>query len=130
MPIVNGREWMSWLRTPEQGEALQDALDEDRRRRFTGQPSARVPVAGLFSSNEVCGVPTDAEVRGFMASLDELSRTWCQDIALESVDRVLAFNPSATIDQIAPRPLLVIALSGYEVLHPLQLDPNGLRSRR
>jgi len=121
VPIVNAREWMRWLRSPEQWEALLDRLDGDRRRRFEGQRSARIAIGGAFSSDEPCGMPCDAQVLQFMNERENVSHTRRRDIALESIEKILAFNPSATIGQIASRPVCLIANTGYEVLHPRTL---------
>jgi uncharacterized protein len=118
-PIVNGHAWMSWLRNPQQWEQLRDALDEDRRRRFAGEPSKRIPVCRDFLSNEICAMPTDAQGLGFLDELERTVPSWRPDITLESIERVIEFNPSATIHQISPRPLCIIMNGGYDVIHPL-----------
>jgi acetyl esterase/lipase len=120
VPIVDGREWMQFLRTPEQWERLLDELDADRRRRFRGEASTRIPIALPFSATEVCGMPADQQTAGLMSLLRGISNTWRQDIALESIDKILHFSPRAVIGQISPRPLCIIACAGYEVIHPLQ----------
>jgi dienelactone hydrolase len=119
VPIVNGKEWMEWLRTPEQWEHLLDELDADRRRRFAGEPSKRIPIALEFSSSAVSGMPTDAGTLSFMKLLDTMVKTWRPDIALESLERVIEFNPSAEIAKIGPRPLCIVANTGYEAIHPM-----------
>jgi uncharacterized protein len=118
VPIVDGLRWMRWLRTPEQWEVLLDAIDEDRARRHAGEPSARIPLARHFSSTEVNAMPTDAGVLKFMDLLDTMVKTWRPDIAMESMEKIIAFQPIATIDRISPRPLCIIMNTGYEALHP------------
>lgn len=118
VPIVHGRRWMQWLRTPEQWEALLDGLEEDRKRRFAGEASARIPVALEFTSKDICAMPADDQTRQYMDILEAETQSWRRDIALESVEKVIEFRPIDCIDQISPTPLCVIMNSGYEVLHP------------
>ena len=119
VPIVDARHWVEWLRTPDQWEHLCDALDEDRRRRFAGEPSRRIPIALEFSSSEICGMPTQPEVLFFMKQLETMVKTWRPDISLESLEKIIEFNPSAEIAQIGPRPLCIIANTGFEAIHPM-----------
>ncbi len=116
VPIVDARRWMKWLRSPEQWEALLDALDEDRARRFAGEPGKRIPVVAHFSSTEVCAMPTNQDVLDFVG-LNPPS--WRPDITLESMEKIIHFNPMATIHQISPRPLCIVMDTGYEVMHPV-----------
>jgi hypothetical protein len=39
-------------------------------------------------------------------------------MTLESVERILDWTPVSFIDRIAPRPLLILTTSGYDVVHP------------
>jgi hypothetical protein len=120
VPIVNGRRWLQWLRTPEQWEHMLDRLDADRADRFAGKPSARIPIARHFNSDELNGMPTGKDVLQFMDLLDSVVKTWRSDIALESLEKIIQFDPSATIAQIAPRAVCIIMNSGYEVIHPME----------
>lgn len=118
VPIVDGSRWMQWLRTPEQWEALLDALDEDRTRRIKGEPGARIPIARHFNSTELNAMPTDDGVLKFMALLDTMVESWRPDITLESMEKIIAFRPIHSIAEISPRPLCIIMNTGYEALHP------------
>ena len=41
------------------------------------------------------------------------------DIAMESMEKIIEFNPSDVIHLIAPRPLLIVTAGGYDVIHPI-----------
>jgi fermentation-respiration switch protein FrsA (DUF1100 family) len=40
-------------------------------------------------------------------------------VTLESIERVLAFDPSSIVDQIAPRAVCIITATGRDDVHPL-----------
>lgn len=119
VPVVNGRRWMQALRTSDQWIELQDRLVEDRRQRFRTGAGARVRVAGLGSQGEFCAMPVDAQLMGFLEEAEKTLKTWRPDLVLESVEKVIEFNPESVIHQIAPRPLLLIATTGYDMIHPI-----------
>jgi acetyl esterase/lipase len=118
VPIVDGRRWMRGLRTAEQWENMLDILEEDRRRRFMGEPSARIPLARHWTSAEFSAMPTEESVVSYMSILEKTVPGWKIDIAMESVEKVIEFNPLATITQIGPRPLCIVVTTGFEPLHP------------
>lgn len=117
IPVVDGRGWHTNLRTSEQYDALLDALDEDRRRRFAGEPSRRIPVTALGTSGVLAAMPADEQI---VALLDPSLAFpgWSPEMTLESVERALEYSPEALIDRIGPRPLLIVHVSGRDVIHP------------
>jgi fermentation-respiration switch protein FrsA (DUF1100 family) len=76
----------------------------------------RIPVGGR--PGELCGLPSDQSVVDFFAGAKQLFKTWNDTMTLESVERILDWTPVSFIDRIAPRPLLIITTSGYDVVHP------------
>ena len=119
VPVVNGYKWMKCLRTSDQWIELQDRLVEDRRLRYKTGEGARVPVAAIGSQGGFCAMPVDAQIMEFLQGAKENLKTWRDDLVLESVEKVIEFNPEAVIHQIAPRPLLMIATTGYDMIHPI-----------
>lgn len=122
-PIVDGRRWMRSLRTGSQWEELIAALAEDRSGRELGEPPAVVPFAG---SEATCVVPFELP-EGFVVEADDPNpvrnpgqmESWDPNLLLESVERIIDFNPSDVIDKIAPKPLLMVANLGPDSIHPL-----------
>lgn len=119
VPVVNGREWMRALRTADQWEDLLDRLEEDRRRRFRGEPSQRVPVTGLARKDQFAAMPSDANIVEFLDAAKAQIPTWRATLSLESVEKVIEFDPSSVIHLIAPRPLRIVTAKGYDVIHPI-----------
>ncbi len=120
VPVVNGRLWMKALRVSDQWIELQDRLVEDRRERFRTGKGARVRVAGLSSHGELAAMQMDRSALAFLEEAEKNLKTWRPDLVLESVERVIEFNPESVIHQIAPRPLLMIATIGYDMIHPIE----------
>lgn len=120
VPVVNGRRWMQALRTSDQWLELLDKLEEDRRRRFERGEGARVPVSGRGSQGVFCAMPADEPIVSFLETAKETVKTWRPDITLESVERIIEFNPESVIHQIAPRPLCMVVTAGYDMIHPIE----------
>ncbi|MCU1440651.1 MAG: peptidase [Rhodoglobus sp.] len=100
-PIATGESWLSFMRTPEQMERLLATVEEDRRSRAAGRPGATVPPLGGISipPPERAKLNFKADIRSAMPS----------EVALETVERLLAFRPIDEVAAIAPRELVLIA---------------------
>tara|TARA_B100000029_G_scaffold296215_1_gene289522 strand:- start:281 stop:1255 length:975 start_codon:yes stop_codon:yes gene_type:complete len=124
VPIMNSRKWMRSLRTGVQWEELLDRIDQDRSFRAIGKETARIDVVCRGSEGEFCAMPSDDDV--------ELVEQWMSsvgthklDIAMESMEKIIEFNPSDVIHLIAPRPLLIVTAGGYDVIHPIDQIYDG-----
>ena len=112
---------MRALRTTEQWQDLLNRLDDDRAKRFAGEPSEQVPIVGHGAAGEFAAMPADrVMVDWLMGFTQRFAPTWRPTLALESVEKVIEFNPTDIIDQIAPRALCVIAMRGYDIIHPIE----------
>jgi fermentation-respiration switch protein FrsA (DUF1100 family) len=120
VPVVNGRRWMQSLRSSDLWLELLDKVDEDRRRRFRTSEGARVPVAGLASQGAFCAMPIDARIMGFLEEAKNGLKTWRPDLAFESIEKIIEFNPESVIHLIAPRPLCIVVTAGYDMIHPIE----------
>jgi hypothetical protein len=119
VPVVNGRAWMRSLRTNDQWEDLLGRVEEDRRRRFRGEQGERISVTGLARKDDVAAMPSDHNIVDFLMAAKDGMKTWSDSITLESVEKIIEFDPSSVIDQIGGRALRVITVTGYDVIHPL-----------
>lgn len=117
VPIVDGRRWQQWQRTGVGYEELLAALEEDRRARAKGAPGRRIPTVGHQGSAEIVGHAVDSEIVDAMTAYQAMLPTWSPDIALESLEKIIEFSPMSVIDRIAPRPLLMVGVSGYDIAH-------------
>ena len=39
---------------------------------------------------------------------------------MESIEKIIEFNPEAVIHQISPRPLCIVVTAGYDMIHPIE----------
>ncbi|MGD0075278.1 MAG: alpha/beta hydrolase [Candidatus Binataceae bacterium] len=120
VPVVNGRRWMQSLRTSDLWLELLDKLEEDRRRRFRTGESARVPVADLAGRGGLCAMPVDAPIMAFLEEAKSGLKTWRADLVMESIEKIIEFNPEAVIHQISPRPLCIVVTARYDMIHPIE----------
>ena len=116
VPVTDGYTWMKLLRSETCFDELLDAVDEDRKRRYAGKPSQRIPVYGPQGS--LCGLPADQQIIDFFAQVPELFPTWRDTITLESIERILEFSPLAFVHRITPRPYLIISTAKRDIVHP------------
>jgi len=120
MPIVDGWRWMQALRTTEQWEALCDRLIEARRERCRTGAHHYVPAVASFKSGEFCAMPADDEITGFAQASMEAFPGRRGDVTIETIDHILDWRPIDVIQRVAPRPLMIVAASGYDINHPLE----------
>lgn len=116
VPVVDGYRWIKLLHSEDQFHELLVAIDDDRRRRYRGEKSRRIPVGGR--PGDLCGLPSDASVVEFFAGAKALFKTWEDTMTLESIERILEWTPISFVDRITPRPILFLTTGGYDVVHP------------
>ncbi len=69
---------------------------------------------------EFSAMPTgDSDMAQHFETLKKMFPTWREYVTLESLERVIEFDPSSFVDRIAPRAACLIAASGTDLVHPL-----------
>ncbi|MBL6751400.1 MAG: alpha/beta fold hydrolase [Nevskia sp.] len=116
VPVTDGYIWMKLLRSEQHFVELLDAVDKDREQRLSGKPGATIRAAGKHG--EVCGIPSSDDVLAFFEDVKKDHPTWSNAILLESIEKILEFSPLSMVDRIAPRPYMIVACGGYDVVHP------------
>jgi fermentation-respiration switch protein FrsA (DUF1100 family) len=122
VPVVNGRRWLQALHNSAGWDALLLRLQEDRARRYRGEPSALVPPTQRGGPDGI--VPMDPRT---MVVFEEYSKRTGQPlvtadplITLESVEKVIEFFPENVIQFIAPRPVHIVSTARRDVIHLLE----------
>ena len=132
VPVVNGRRWMQEIINSAQWDDLLAKLEQDRINRFAGAPSAYVPPTGRAGDDGI--VPIDdgtiAFFEKFAEEAGEPLLVGVTEITLESIEKVIEFNPESVIHQIAPRPLRIVTTSGRDVIHVLEHIQNAYKLAR
>lgn len=117
VPVVDGDRWNRALRGSVEYEHLLGELEEDRRRRARGEPGRRIRAVGQQGSGELVGQPADREIDEMMIAYGKLLPAWSPEITLESVGKIMEFSPISVVHRIAPRPLMMVTVSGYDIVH-------------
>jgi pimeloyl-ACP methyl ester carboxylesterase len=126
VPIVNGRRWMREIRSGDDYQKVLRTLESDFVGRYNNPDGAvRVVSAGPRSHNpaipmarvEGVSFELDDDNPNYVAYPEHFQSTFESEILLESIERVIDFNPSDVIDMISPRPLMLIANGGYDQNH-------------
>ena len=121
VPVVNGHRWMQALYTSAGWDALLDRLEADRKRRYETGASERVPPSQRGGPTGI--VPMDERTAAF--HVDHLKQTGKMllvsepEITLESIEKVIEFNPESVIHLIGPRLLYIVTTGGWDVIHLL-----------
>lgn len=100
-PIATGESWLAAMRSAEEHRELLARVEEDRRARARGEPPATVaPIGGIT-------VPSPERARtGFK---EDIRGELPDEVALETVERLLALRPIDRVRELGERPLLLIA---------------------
>jgi fermentation-respiration switch protein FrsA (DUF1100 family) len=85
-------------------ETIQNLI-KYREARYQGAPVQYLPITA--PKGEPCLIPTQAAYEFFTES-GKLSKTWRNQITLESVEKNFEYEPGSTIDRISPIPLRMI----------------------
>jgi hypothetical protein len=108
-PEVNGRRFIRYSRTYAQYNELLKAIEDDFVARYDGGEGERMPYRSVrtpsIEDNESNPNPLVWDAK-YQPTLDPM-------ILLSSIEHIIDFQPDTTIDQIAPRPLLIVANGGY-----------------
>lgn len=122
VPVVNGRRWMQEILNSAQWDDLLIRLERDRMDRYGGAPSPRVSPTSRGGDDGI--VPIDDATIQFFESYAEHAGEplliGAESITLESIEKVIEFNPASVIHQIAPRALRIVTTSGRDVIHLLE----------
>lgn len=107
MPVGNGRRWLRSLRTPEAWEGLLQKIDDDRRKRVaTGE-------FGEIWAFEVM-TPDSVTIPFLKEKLANVRVP--KNVTIQSVEEILNYSPEAVAANIAPRPLLIVAIPGDRIV--------------
>jgi uncharacterized protein len=111
VPLVSGYKNIMRLVRSDFVAGLRAQLDQDREARFKGQAPAMLPVV----SEDPLGpsaLPTPDSYQWFTETGRTRAPSWKNEVTLRSVDLLLAYEPGAYIERIAPTPLLMVVARG------------------
>jgi fermentation-respiration switch protein FrsA (DUF1100 family) len=91
-------------------EAVRAEIASDRSERFASGRIAEIPVVAPPGERSLLATPDAWE--WFRKTGETLAPRWRNAVTLESVEKMLEYDPAAGIELVAPTPLLVIAARG------------------
>jgi alpha-beta hydrolase superfamily lysophospholipase len=117
-PIVNGRRWLDSVWGGARFEQLRDLVEADRRLRYNVGVGGRIPIGGtdlpaVLLADERGG-------RQHLWSMENRGRPLLygtSDITLQSVEKVIEWEPDRFIELISPKPLLIVTPGQWDVMH-------------
>jgi fermentation-respiration switch protein FrsA (DUF1100 family) len=139
VPLVSGYRNVLRLVRADMLAPLRAQLDQDRERRFAGEPPAMVPVVSADPSGPAA-LPTADSYQWFTDTGRTRAPGWRNEVTLRSVEHLMEYEPGAYVERLSPTPLLMVvaaqdhlaladlALAAYErALEPkrLVLLPGG-----
>jgi fermentation-respiration switch protein FrsA (DUF1100 family) len=111
VPLVSGHRNILRLVRSDFIAGLRAQLDQDREARFSGQPPAMLPVVSEDPLGPAA-LPTPDSYRWFTETGRTRAPAWKNEVTLRSVDLLLAYEPGAYVERIAPTPLLMVVAAG------------------
>lgn len=117
-PIVNGRRWIEAVWGGARFEQLRDLVESDRKQRYETGIVGRIAIGGIDMPAVLL-----ADERG--GRQDQWSRSergkplleGTEDITLQSVEKVIEWEPDRFIERISPTPLLIVTPAQWDVMH-------------
>jgi uncharacterized protein len=130
VPIVDGQRWLRSLRGIDQWLELRAAIKGNREALYNGEPGGQIPLVGPMNDPAPAAMPGEESFVKFFEVARERLTTWRPDITLESLERVMQFRPIDFVAEIAPRPLIIVASSGVDRVHPVDQILHAFDSAR
>ncbi|MCP3987416.1 MAG: alpha/beta hydrolase [bacterium] len=121
--------WRQTVRTAglEGLRALLGLLTMDRVARYPDGEVNRIPVVGPPGSPAILGTP-DAYA-WFQKQGDSIAPTWQNAVTVESVERMIEYDPAAAIELIAPTPLRMIVAEQDSLISIEEVEAAFRRAR-
>jgi uncharacterized protein len=107
VPLISGHRNARRLIRADFIAPVQAQCDEDRRRRFAGEPPAMIPVV---AENPLapCALPTADSWQWFTETGRTRAPAWRNEVTLRSVEMFMEYEPGAYIGWVSPTPLLLV----------------------
>ena len=120
VPVVNGRRWLHQLWGADRFDQLRQLAEADRTTRYETGVGGRIPLVGMEMP---AAITMDARgAAQYMKIQEQPGRPQMQgtpDLSIASIEKIIEFEPDQFIRHIAPRPLMIIAAGGWDMMHPL-----------
>jgi fermentation-respiration switch protein FrsA (DUF1100 family) len=107
VPLISGHRNARRLIRSDFIAAVQAQFDEDRRRRFAGEPPSDDPVV---AENPLapCVLPTADSWQWFTETARTRAPAWQNEVTLRSAEMFMEYEPGVYIGWLSPSPLLLV----------------------
>lgn len=120
VPVVNGRRWLSAMWGSDRFEQLRQIAEEDRRKRYETGAGGRI---ALIDRDMPAAITMDRrgweQYERIASQPGRPAMQGTPDLSIASIEKILEWEPEHFIARVAPRPLLIIAAAGWDMMHPL-----------
>lgn len=117
-PVVDGRKSAQRLMRSDVFQGFVRNLSDYRLGRYMGIEVQYVPV--VAPEGEVCALPIPDAFEWFTETANTIAPNWENRVTLESMEALLEYSPSSTIERISPTPLLMMVAEN-DLLAPADL---------
>ncbi len=107
VPLISGHRNARRLIRSDLIAPLQAQFNEDRRRRFTGEPPTMIPVVAE-DPLAPCVLPTPDSWQWFTEMGRTRAPAWRNEVTLRSLEMFMEYEPGAYIGWVSPTPLLLV----------------------
>ncbi|MAA74317.1 MAG: acetylxylan esterase [Salinisphaeraceae bacterium] len=109
VPFISGKANIRRVFREEEMAIIREKLHADRKQRFEGGEPAMIDV--FAEQGALCALPSPEEYE-FIAGSGMLGTDlWLNKVTLRSTEMMMEYEPGQYIDQILPRPLLMILVT-------------------
>lgn len=117
-PVVDGRKSAQRLMRSDVFQGFVQNLRDYRLGRYMGIEPQYVPV--VAPEGEVCALPIPDAFEWFTETGNTIAPNWENRVTLDSMEALLEYSPSSTIERISPTPLLMMVAEN-DLLAPADL---------
>lgn len=105
-PVVNGLKSAQRLMRSDIFQGFAQSLSDYRLTRYMGGDIQHVPI--VAPEGQPSALPIPEAFEWFTETANTMAPTWENSVTLESVEALLEYRPSSTIEFISPTPLLML----------------------
>ena len=111
VPLVSGHRNARRLVRSDFVAAVGAMFDDDRARRFAGEPPAMIPVVDE-DPMAPSALPTPDSYAWFTETAAARAPSWRNEVTLRSVEMFWEYEPGAHIQWVSPTPLMIVVAAG------------------
>jgi alpha-beta hydrolase superfamily lysophospholipase len=113
VPVASGSGLMQALTPPDVLEQVRANLEADRVAIVSGQPPIRLIQTSIDPSDQA--LASDTGTYEWMTKESKATPHWVNQLTLQTIDRLMEFEPADYLPRFAPRPVLLMIEEGDQI---------------